>query len=109
MATLGHPNTFGTFVLLFIGLTNWKLGHSKKRAPWLLLLGVLAFFFVGTKALFTIFMLAIFILVLIIPRLSLPNLLGGILLFSVVIGLFVMTEFGQGTPCFYCRNTTFKS
>ncbi|CDN12428.1 hypothetical protein RintRC_3073 [Richelia intracellularis] len=93
--TLGHPNTFGTFVLLFIGLTNWKLRQTKQRLTWFLLLGILAFFLVGTKALFIIVMLAIFILALIAPKLSLTNLIGGLLLFAIVIGLFAMTEFGQ--------------
>ncbi len=93
--TLGHPNTFGTFLLLFIGLTTWKLRCAKQRVTWLLLLGVLAFFFVGTKALFSIVMLAVFILVLVVPRLSLTNLIGGLLLFAIVIALFGMTEFGQ--------------
>lgn len=93
--TLGHPNTFATFVLLFIALTYWKVGQSRKRWFWLLLLGLLAFFYVSTKALFSLVMLAVFVLVLIAPRLSLINLLGGVLLFAIVIGLFASTPFGQ--------------
>jgi O-antigen ligase len=93
--TLGHPNTFATLLLLFIGLTSWKLGQSRQRWPWLLLLGLLAFFYVGTKALFSLMMLAIFVLVLIAPKMSLLNLIGGVLLFAIVIGLFASTEFGQ--------------
>ncbi|WP_293043376.1 MULTISPECIES: O-antigen ligase [unclassified Moorena] len=93
--TLGHPNTFVTFILLFIGLTYWKLSHSKQRLLWLLLLGLLAFFFVSTKALFGLMMLATFVLVLIAPRLSLVNLIGGLLFFALVIGLFASSEFGQ--------------
>jgi O-antigen ligase len=94
-ATLGHSNTFATFLLLFIGLTHWKLGHSRPRWRWLLLLGTLAFFYVSTKALFSLIMLAVFILVLIAPRLNLANLIGGLILFALVIGLFMSTEFGQ--------------
>ncbi|WP_414584971.1 O-antigen ligase family protein [Scytonema sp. PCC 10023] len=93
--TLGHSNTFATFLLLFLGLTWWKLGHSRPRLPWVLLLGVVAFFYVGTKALFSLIMLAVFVLVLIAPRLNLVNLIGGILLIALVIGLFMSTEFGQ--------------
>jgi O-antigen ligase len=93
--TLGHPNTFATFVLLFIGLTIWKLGQVERRWPWLLLLGLLAFFYVSTKALFSLMMLAVFVLVLIAPRLSLINLIGGVTLFAIVIALFGSTEFGQ--------------
>jgi len=93
--TLGHPNGFATFLFLFIGLTWWKLEHSKQRWPWLILLGLLSFFYVSTKALFSLMMLAVFVLVLIAPKLSIPKLMGGVLLFAVVICLFTSTEFGQ--------------
>lgn len=93
--TLGHPNTFATFLLLFIGLTWWRLGQTRNRLPLLLLLGLLAFFYVGTKALFSLMMLAVFVLVLVAPRISLIKLIGGVLLFVLVIGLFASTEFGQ--------------
>ena len=93
--TLGHPNTFATFVLLFIALTYWKVLQSEKSWFWLLLLGLLAFFYVSTKALFSLVMLAVFVLVLIAPRLSLINLLGGLLLFAIIIGLFASNPFGQ--------------
>ncbi len=93
--TLGLANTFATFLLLFIGLTYWKLNQSQHRWPWLILLVVLGFFYVSTKTLFSLIMLGIFILVLIAPRLSLINLIGGAFLFAVVIGLFGSTEFGQ--------------
>lgn len=93
--TLGHPNTFTTFLFLFLGLTYWKQAHSKPRWPWAILLGLLAFLFVSTKSLFGLMMLATFIVASIAPKLSLPSLLGGIVVFVVVIGLFGSTEFGQ--------------
>lgn len=93
--TFGAPNGFATFLLLFIGLTWWKLGQTKQRWPWLILLGLLTFFFVGTKSLFSLMMLGVFVLVLIAPKLSLPHLIGGVLLFGGVIFLFGSTEFGQ--------------
>ncbi len=93
--TLGHPNGFATFLFLFIALTWWQLDHSKRRWPWLLLLGLLSFFYVSTKALFSLMMLAVFVLVLIAPKLSLPKLIGGVLLIALVITLFGSTEFGQ--------------
>lgn len=105
--TMGHPNGFATYLLLSLGLTWWKLNESKRRLPWLLLLGLLAFFYVGTKALFSLMMLAVLVLVLLAPRLSIPSLVGGVLLFGLVIALFGSTEFGQerlgslsGTPLF---------
>ena len=50
--TLGHPNTFTTFTFLFMALTYWKQNHTKNKTLWLIVLGVVAFFFVGAKALF---------------------------------------------------------
>lgn len=93
--SIGHPNSFATFLLLFIGLTTWKLTIAKERWPWLLLLGLLAFFYVSTKALFSLMMLAAFMLVLIAPRLSLLKLIGALFFLSLVIFLFASTEFGQ--------------
>ncbi len=93
--TFGMANTFVTFLLLFIGLTWWKLKWVQHRASWLVLLGVLTLLFVSTKSLFSLMMLAVFVLVLIVPRLSLLNLIGGILLFGIVIALFASSEFGQ--------------
>ncbi len=93
--TLGHPNTFVTFLLMFIALTYWRLRWSVNRLPWLLLLGLLAFILVGTKALFGLAMLGIFILVAIAPRFNLLNLIGGVLLIVLVLGLFASTPFGQ--------------
>ena len=93
--TLGHPNTFATFVLLFIGLTLWKLGQSKQRLPWLILLGILAFFFVSTRAIFGLVMLLVFVLVLTIPKLKPINIIGGLILLVFIFGLFASSEFGQ--------------
>jgi len=93
--TLGHPNGFVTYLLVFIALTCWQLLRAKRRWPWILLLGLLAFLFVGTKALFGLPMFGIFVVVLIAPRLNMPNLIGGILLLVVTIGLFSSTPFGQ--------------
>jgi O-antigen ligase len=93
--TLGHPNTFTTFLFFFLGLTYWKQGHAQRRQPWLILLGILAIFFVSTKALFGLLLLGILIVCLIAPKLSLPSLVGGIVLFALVIALFGSSEFGQ--------------
>jgi O-antigen ligase len=93
--TLGHSNTFATFLLLFISLSCWKIKQEKNRLPWILLLGVILFFYVGTKALFSLMMLGVFVLVLIVPRVNPVRLLGGLLLIGVVVTLFASTEFGQ--------------
>jgi O-antigen ligase len=88
-------NTFATYLLMFMGLTWWKLGQSKQRLPWFLLLALIAFFYVSTKSIFALMMLAVFVVVLIAPKLSIVNLMGGVMLFVLVVGLFASTEFGQ--------------
>jgi len=93
--TLGHPNALVTYLLLFIALTCWKLMRARRRWPWILLLGLLAFLFVGTKALFGLTMFSVFVVVLIAPRLNLPNLIGGIVLVVLTLALFSSTPFGQ--------------
>ncbi len=94
--TFGHPNGFTTYLFLFIGLTWWKLQQAKRhRFLWILLLGSIAFFYVGAKALFSLMMLAVLIVFLIAPRLNIPSLIGGILFLVLVIGLFASSEFGQ--------------
>ncbi len=93
--TFGHPNGFATYVLFFIGLTYWKLSQSRRRWPWVLLLGLLAFVFVGTKALFSLAMLGMFIVALMLPKLKLPNAIGGVILLVVVLSLFASSDFGR--------------
>jgi O-antigen ligase len=103
--TLGHPSTFATFVLLFLALTFWKLGETNRRLPWIVLVGTLAFFLVSSQSLTGMMMLFAFIPAFIAPKLNIVNLIGGILLFGLVIVLFATSELGQerlqslyGTP-----------
>ncbi|MCF4968755.1 O-antigen ligase family protein [Nostoc sp. CMAA1605] len=93
--TLGHPSSFATFLLLFIGFTCWKIRDTRNRAPWLFLLAILTVFFVSTKALTMTAMLFVFVFVMIAPKLNLLNLMGGILLLGLVILLFTSTDFGR--------------
>jgi O-antigen ligase len=93
--TLGLANTFATFCLLFLSLTWWQIGQVKRRLPWLLLLGALVFFVVSTKSLFVLLMMAIAILVLMLPRLNSIELLGGIAIFAIAIGLFASSDAGR--------------
>jgi O-antigen ligase len=103
--TLGHSNTFTTFLLFFISLTIWQLQQNKQKTLWLCLLGILAFFFASAKALFGLIALTILIGVLIIPRLSFTYLISGVLLLLLILGFFMSSDFGQerlgslsGTP-----------
>ncbi len=93
--TFGHPNTFSSFLLLFIGLTCWKLEEKKMSLPWLLLLGVLIFFMAATKAIVGLVMTGVFIMAYISPKLSLTKLIGGILLVTIIVTLYISTDFGR--------------
>jgi O-antigen ligase len=93
--TIGHSNGFATYLFLFLGLTWWKVGQSKQRLPWLILLGFLVFLYMNTKALFSLMMLAVFVLVLVAPRLSLIRLIAAILLLGTLLLIFASTDFGQ--------------
>lgn len=93
--TLGHPATFSTFLLLFIALTWWKLGQTRQRLRWLLLLGVLGLFLVSAQALTVLAMLVVMLAVLVVPRLNVPNLIGVALFVALILGLLLSTEIGQ--------------
>jgi O-antigen ligase len=80
--TLGHPNGFVTYLFMFIALTQWRLGQAKDKLPMFILLGILAYFYVSTKALYSL-------------MISVIKLVGGILFFSLILFLFGSTDFGQ--------------
>ena len=95
-STFGHPNAFASFLLLFMGLSWWKLSscHSRKWL-WGCLLSVLAFFLISTKALFILMMLLISVFIIIVPQISFQKLISGLLIISLVIGLFASSEYGK--------------
>ncbi|MBX9255916.1 O-antigen ligase family protein [Desmonostoc muscorum CCALA 125] len=95
VGTFGTANTFATFLLLFISLVFWKLNWTQQRWFWLTLLGLLCFFLISTKTLFSLMMIAVFVLVLITPKLNLVKLISGVLFLGLVIVFFASTEFGQ--------------
>ena len=93
--TFSHPSPFTTFLVLFIGLTCWKLEHSKIRWPWLVLIGLLIFFVTSTKALIGLPMTAIVILVFNLPRFTPLRFGSACLLCLTIIAFFASSEFGQ--------------
>ncbi len=93
--TLGHPATFSTFTVLAIGLAYWKFTQSVQKWPWLLLMGIAAFFLVSSKSLTGLSMMMVFVVIIMVPRLNILNLLGGVVFIALVIALFGSSEFGQ--------------
>jgi O-antigen ligase len=94
-ATFGHPNSFAVYLLLFIGLTWWQLGQTKQRWPWFILLGLLMVVLASTRTMVALAMLAVIVLVLIAPKLSLIKLVGGTLMVAAAIGLVASSEYGR--------------
>ncbi len=93
--TFSHPNPFTTFLVLFIGLSCWKLEHSKIRWLWLLLLCLLVFFVTSTKTLVGLPMTAMIILVFNLPRFTPLRFGATCLLCFALVGFFASSEFGQ--------------
>lgn len=94
-ATFAHPNSFATYLIIFIGLTWWKLNQSRKRLPWAALMGALVFVLISTKTIFILAVLGLTVFIVLIPKLNLARLISAILLLTIVFGLFASTEFGQ--------------
>ena len=93
--TLGVANTFVTFLVLFASLTYWKITTAQKRLPWFLLMGLIIFFLVNTKVLVGLIMLAVMMVAMVAPRLSLANLIGSIVIITLMFWLFASTDFGS--------------
>ncbi|MGL5805581.1 MAG: O-antigen ligase family protein [Xenococcaceae cyanobacterium] len=93
--TLGHPNTFATFLLLFLGLALWKINSYPKRRYWIILVAVLAFFLVSTNSLTGMMMLVAFMVAYFIPRFNAINLIAGLCLLAIIGFLFVSSDLGQ--------------
>jgi O-antigen ligase len=94
-STLGHPNTFATYLSLFIALVWWKLSLSQRRWPWILLLILLAFVYVSTRSLTALATIGIIILFLNASKLNPVRIVFAVILFSAVVALFASTEAGQ--------------
>jgi O-antigen ligase len=93
--TFGHPNSFVTYLVLFTGLAQWKLECSKRRWPWILLVGLLVFFIVSTKALVGLLMTIVLVFFMNMQKMSFQKLLGAAFLSCLAIFLFASSEFGQ--------------
>lgn len=93
--TLGHPNSFATFTLLFFALCLWKQEQSQNRWLWLGLAAVLVFFLVGSKSLTGLVMLLAFAAAFFVPKLNVWSLLAGTMLIGLTLLLLLSTELGR--------------
>lgn len=94
--TIGHPNGLATLLFFFLGLAYWKSRTALKyRFSWLVVLAILAGFYVTAKSLFSLVMLAVFITVIVARRFSLVSMFVGLAFLLLVILLFGSSDFGQ--------------
>jgi O-antigen ligase len=93
--TIGHPNSFATYLSFMIALAWWRLNLAQKRLPWMLLLGLLSFAYVNTRSLAALVTAGVLILVLNASKLNPIRIVGGVILFSIVLVLFANTGGGQ--------------
>jgi O-antigen ligase len=67
--SLGHPNSFANFTLLFTALSLWKGEHAKQPVRWYGLAGLLVFLLLASQSLTGLVMLSVFIIVYFLPKL----------------------------------------
>ncbi|AFZ22777.1 lipid A core-O-antigen ligase-like enyme [Cylindrospermum stagnale PCC 7417] len=94
-STIGHPNSFATYLSLMMALVWWKLNWTQPRWPWILLLGLLAVVYVSTRSLAALATIGVLILVLNASKLNPLRIISAVILLLVVIALFASTEAGQ--------------
>lgn len=94
--TIGHPNGFATFLFFFICLAYWKfLENRNQRLIWMGLIIILGLFYVTTNSLFSLGMLAIFLIGTATRNITFQKLFFGIVLFGTIIILFGSSPAGQ--------------
>ena len=93
--TLGHPNSLASFLVLFTGLSYWKSEVSRNRLPWYLLLGVLLYFIIGTKAMGGLAMTVILFISISLSKANPARIIGGAILAASLVLVFASSEFGR--------------
>lgn len=94
--TLGHASTFSTFTILFIAISTWQLGYDKRRKLfWGACLILMAYLLVASKALAGLAIFMIFVISMVIPRLSVGSLIGGVIFLTLVMVIFGSSPYGQ--------------
>jgi O-antigen ligase len=94
--TIGHPNNFATFTVLFLALSIWKFNNAhKNRYIWLTLPIIITFFLVGSKSLTGLAIFFIYAFFYFLPRFDPKYLLGGSILTLLAFLLFTSSDFGQ--------------
>ena len=94
--TLGHASTFSTFTILFIAISTWQLGYDKRRKlMWGGCLLLMAYLLIASKALAGLAIFMVFVVAMVIPRLSVGSLIGGVIFLILVLVVFGSSPYGQ--------------
>lgn len=93
--TLAHPNVLALFLVLFIGLTVWKIRFGKMRLFWLMLLVAQIFALINTFSIGGIVMFLVMSTILILKTLKIRNRLLIFILIFVVLAVFSLSEHGK--------------
>lgn len=93
--TMGHPNGFAVFLVVFICLTFWKVSYSKRPMMWSALFIIIGFFLVSTQSLVGLAMLGVASVALVIPKAKLPTIVAGLFLVGSIFMLYMSTDYGS--------------
>lgn len=94
-STFAHPNSFSLFLVLFIGLTVWKIRFSKIRLFWLILLVAQVFALINTFSIGGIVMFFVMSAILILKTFKIRDRLLIFILAFVVLAIFSSSEHGK--------------
>jgi O-antigen ligase len=95
LGSLGHPNSFANFVLLFIALSLWKGEQAKQSIRWYGLAGLLVFLLLASQSITGLVMLTVFLAAYFLPRLSIKNLFLVLTIIAVAGTLLATNDLGS--------------
>jgi O-antigen ligase len=93
--TTAHPNVFSLYLVLFIGITFWKLKFSRSKLPWLGVIFIILFALVNTFSMSGLVMLTVFISLFVYVEFEMKYRVIILLFFLIFIVIFLNTEMGQ--------------
>ncbi|MGB2923926.1 MAG: O-antigen ligase family protein [Limnothrix sp.] len=92
--SMGHPNSFACFALLFVALSLWKGEHAERPIRWFALAGLLIFLLLASKSITGIVMLGAFIVAYFLPKLRGKDIFWALGLTAVITVLLMANSSG---------------
>jgi O-antigen ligase len=94
-STFAHPNSFSLFMVLFMGITLWKIIVSRQKAWWIILLFVEAFVLINAFSLGSMIMLFVAMVVLALNMMNMKRRIALIAFLIVALVGFALHPSGQ--------------